>query len=60
MTVNRDLDRDGVVEVDEEEEVEVRRSGGPFRLILLILLAIVGLCVLCYLVSRLLGNNILS
>jgi hypothetical protein len=58
MTANRDLDDDGVIDEDEEEEVPRRAS--PIRLILLILLALVGLCVLCFLGSRLLGNNLLS
>lgn len=60
MTANRDLDEDGVVEADEEEIDEAPRRSSPLRLILLILLALVGLCVLCYLGSRLLGNNLLG
>ena len=57
MTAYRDRDDDDVVAVDEEE---VPRRGSPLRLILLILLALVGLCVLCFLGSRFLPNNLLG
>ncbi len=45
---------------DEEEEEEAPRKRNPVRLILLILLALVGLCIICFLGSRLLGNNLLG
>lgn len=60
MTADSDLDEDGVVETDEEEEDESPRKRNPLRLILLILLALVGLCVLCFLASRFLPGNLLG
>lgn len=60
MTANRDIDDEEIEELEEEEEEETPRRRSPLRLILLILLALVGLCVICFLGSRLLGNNLLS
>ncbi|MCK6629761.1 MAG: PKD domain-containing protein [Anaerolineae bacterium] len=54
---NRDIDDE---EIEEIEEEEAPRRSSPLRMILLILLALVGLCVICFLGSRLLGNNLLS
>jgi LysM repeat protein/outer membrane biosynthesis protein TonB len=59
MTANRDIDDEEIEELEEEEE-ETPRRRSPLRLILLILLALVGICVICFLGSRLLGNNLLS
>lgn len=55
MTANRDVDEEVVEEEEEEEEVPRKRTS-PLRLILLILLALVGVCVLCYLAVPLVGG----
>ncbi len=55
MTANSDVDEEVVEEEEEEEEVPRKRTS-PLRLILLILLALVGVCVLCYLAGPLVGG----
>jgi LysM repeat protein len=55
----RDPD-DDVEYVDDEEEEDEPRRRSPLRLIILILLALVGLCIICFLASRLLGGSLLG
>ncbi len=55
MAVNRNVADE---EFDEVEEEAPRRRANPLRLILLLLLVLVGLCVLCFLASRFLGDTL--